>query len=127
MDNPPYLGQGEALPPDVADGEGDWIIKGKFFLWIPSNPMFRKTRGYIAPNPAGFHFVGFHLEVLAEAFSISAADLRSINREQKLEISLIPGEIVGASSDAVATYLITLPDGSQVAAPVRSASIEGSA
>jgi hypothetical protein len=127
MAHPPYRGQGKYLPPNLAEGEGEWIVERSLFLWFPSNPIFKRRRLHILPKHDGFSMIGFNVDIMAEMFSITASDLRSINRNKQLAISWIIGPIKGQPADVVTNYIITLPDGRRLLAPVRKASIAPSA
>jgi hypothetical protein len=127
MAHPAYRGQGKHLPPTLAEGEGEWIIEGSLFLWFPSNPILRRRRLHVIPKRGGFSIIGFNVEIMAELFSITASELRSINRNKQLKISWIVGPVKDQPGDVVTNYIITLPDGRRMLAPVRKAAIARSA
>jgi hypothetical protein len=127
MPHPPYRGQGKQLPPNLAEGEGEWIVEGSLFLWFPSNPISMRRRIRVIPKHDCFNIIGFNVEIMAELFSTTASELRSINRNKQLKISWVVGPLESQPSDVVTNYIIALPDGRRMVAPVGGGAIAGSA
>ncbi len=127
MPHPPYRGQGKHLPPNLAEGQGEWIVEGSLFLWFPLNPISKRRRINVIPKRDGFNIIGFNVEIMAELFSTTASKLRSINRNKQLKISWVVGPLEGQPREVVTNYIITLPDGRRMVAPVGRGAIAGSA
>jgi hypothetical protein len=124
MPHPPYRGQGKHLPPNLAAGEGEWIVEDSLFLWFPSNPILKRRRINVVPKRDGVNMIGFNVQIMAELFSTTASELRSINRQKQLQISWVVCPLSGQNTDVVTNYIITLPDGRRMVAPVGRSAIE---